>query len=182
VTANLVVRREWFDKLRGFDETLPSGGDYEFVDRAVERGARLRYASRAVVRHPTIGDRRSFLRKIWTYNRWSAVRRARRGDRMDVLGVLGLVPVVGVAISRIRALRPPHGLSSDRLAAAGVTPTLGQHVRGLATLYCVVCYAAGGGRAAGWIEGWRRRRRGEQPRYSSSDANRPQPVNPRGDS
>lgn len=168
VTANLIVRRELFEDMNGFDETLPSGGDYEFVDRAVGRGARLRYGRRSIVRHPTMKNRQSFLRKIWNYNRWSAVRRARQGARLDILGALGLVPIVGVAISRIRALRPPYGLSSERLAAAGITPSLGDHIRGLTALYCLVCYVAGVGRAAGWIEGRRRARRGEQPRYATA--------------
>jgi GT2 family glycosyltransferase len=54
VTANLLVRRELFDELEGFDSTLPSGGDYDFVKRAIERGARLRYAQNYFLQHQTI--------------------------------------------------------------------------------------------------------------------------------
>src|SRR5204863_3618812 len=70
VTANLVLRRELFETLGGFDESLPSGGDYDFVQRAVEHGARLTYAPRAVVHHPTLDEVRAFLRKVWSTNRW----------------------------------------------------------------------------------------------------------------
>ena len=47
VTANLFMRRETFDAIGGFDETLPSGPDHDAVGRAVRAGAVLRYAAEA---------------------------------------------------------------------------------------------------------------------------------------
>jgi GT2 family glycosyltransferase len=69
VTANLFVQQALFERLKGFDATLPSGGDYDFVARAVKSGARLRYEPRAVVRHPTMDRAPRFPRKVWDTNR-----------------------------------------------------------------------------------------------------------------
>jgi GT2 family glycosyltransferase len=170
VTANLVVRRRLFDELRGFDESLPSGGDYDFVQRTVERGARLRYAAGAVVRHPTLDNRRAFLRKVWTTNRWSAVRRARSGLRPEIIGLLTFVPVVGVVFARHQALRSAYCLHRPRLRACGLTPSWRYDLRTLPVLYFLVAYVAGLGRAQGWWQGRRLARTGAMPCYASSPA------------
>lgn len=56
-TANLFVRRFVFDRVRTFPEHVVSGGDVEWTQRAVRAGFRLKYASDAVVKHPTRGAR-----------------------------------------------------------------------------------------------------------------------------
>ena len=38
VTANIIIRRSAFELLGGFDESLPSGGDYEFLHISWGRG------------------------------------------------------------------------------------------------------------------------------------------------
>lgn len=167
VTANLIVKRQLFDKLWGFDESLPSGGDYDFVERSVGRGARLRYAAKAVVRHPTMEDGRAFLRKIWATNRWSAVRHARSGFQPELLGALSLLPVVGVIIARRQALRPVLSLYWPRLEVCGVTASWREDLRTLPLLYFVVSYVAGAGRVRGWLEGRRLARDGAKPTYGS---------------
>ena len=153
VTANLFVRRELFDALGGFDGSLVSGGDYDFTERAVARGARLAYAERAIVRHPTIDGGWSFLRKVWTTNRWAGYRRARRGGRPDLLGLLHFVPILGVALARRHALRPCWHLHRPRLIASGLAPGWRDDLRALAVLYLIVAYVAGFARARGWIAG-----------------------------
>lgn len=52
VTANLAVPLVLARKLGGFDAKRFSGGDADFVRRAVARGAALRYVEGAVVAHP----------------------------------------------------------------------------------------------------------------------------------
>ena len=155
VTANLFVRRTLFDEVGGFDDSLPSGGDYDFVRRCVERGVRLAYAPRAVVLHPTLDRARPFLRKVWTTNKWSGARRARRGARGALRGSLTFVPVLGVARARRHALRPVWGLHRTRLEASGVRPSLRDNLRVLPVLYFVVAYVAGFARARGWLIGRR---------------------------
>jgi glycosyltransferase involved in cell wall biosynthesis len=155
VTANLFVRRKTFDEVGRFDDSLPSGGDYDFVRRAVERGARLAYARDVVVRHPTIDRARPFLGKVWSTNRWSALRRARAGERPDLVGVVTFVPVLGVALARRHALRPALRLQRRRLEASGLRAGLRDELRALSALYFVVAYVAGLGRVRGWIEGRR---------------------------
>jgi len=170
VTANLVVRRQLFGELRGFDESLPSGGDYDFVQRAIERGARLRYAASAVVRHPTIEDGRRFLRKVWMTNRWSGVRHARARMPAEILGVLALVPIFGVMIARRQALRPITRLYRPRLQACGLRPRWRDHLCALTLLYFVVSYVAGLARILGRIEGSRLARAGATPTYGWQSA------------
>jgi len=155
VTANLLVRRCLFEDLGGFDESLPSGGDYDFARRAAVIGARLAHAPAAIVRHPTIDRGGSFLRKIWFTNRWSAVRRARSGLRPELKGLLTFVPIVGVALARRHALRPIATLHRPRLVTAGLNPGWREDLRAMPTLYFVVAYVAGLARTRGWLEGMR---------------------------
>ncbi len=165
VTANLLVRRQLFMELNGFDESLPSGGDYDFVERAVGSDARVRYAPCAAVLHPTIDERRPFLRKIWNTNRWSGVRNARGGASIDMRGVLILAPVAGGIIARRLALRPVYRLDEQRLERSSITVSFGDHARAMTMLHTVVCYVAGAGRIAGWLEGRRMAEAGLRPKY-----------------
>ena len=155
VTANLFIRRTVFEQVGGFDESFPSGGDYDLVKRAVEGGAELVYAPAAVVHHPTLDDSRAFLRKVWTTNRWSAARRARAGAHPDFLNMLTFVPILGTALARRNALRPAWKLQRKRLRLAGLPPRLQHELRALPVLYFVVAYVAGFGRVRGWLHGRR---------------------------
>ena len=78
-TANLFLRRELFDRMGGFDGTIPEYGDFEFVERCVAAGAQLSYAPDAVVSHPVRTSGRSLLRALWKYNRGYAVHAGRAG-------------------------------------------------------------------------------------------------------
>jgi glycosyltransferase involved in cell wall biosynthesis len=164
VTANLFVRRELFDELGGFDASLPSGGDYDFVRRAVERGARLTYCQHAVVWHPTIDDRRTFLHKIWRTNRSAALRRARAGQRPEIAGVHKSIPMLDVALARRWMMKPAWRLHRDRLEESGVTPSWWAELRALAALYLLVVYVRRLARMSGGLQGrrlrWRTARRG----------------------
>lgn len=154
VTANLFVARELFERGGGFDESFPSGGDYDFVRRSVADGARLVYEPRAVVMHPTIDERRLFLRKVWTTSRWAAVRRAQARAPFSLLeSVELLLPLVGPAIVRHRARRPLLHLDRRRLEAAGVSVSLRQEAQAMALVYLLVPYIAGLGRVSGWLAG-----------------------------
>ena len=155
VTANLFVRRSLFDELGGFDETLPSGGDYDFVLRAVDRRARLAYAADTVVHHPTLDAARPFLRKVYETNRCDAFRRARAGGRPALTGFLLVVPPVAVAYARRQALRPMARLHHARLRAAGMPAGWREDLRALPLLYFPIAIWAGLARVRGWTEGLR---------------------------
>ena len=60
-TANLVTRREVFERVGGFDTRLRSLGDREWGARVFRAGYELVYADDAVVRHPA----RASLRALW---------------------------------------------------------------------------------------------------------------------
>jgi GT2 family glycosyltransferase len=65
VTADLFIRSELFYRLGSFEDSLPYGGDYDLVARAVAAGGRLLYAPDAVVWHPTRGRASAWFRKLW---------------------------------------------------------------------------------------------------------------------
>ncbi|WP_282357102.1 glycosyltransferase [Pseudomonas sp. PS01303] len=50
-SANLLMRRRWFDKVGGFNETLRTGEDKEFTLRLHEQGARLLSINNSVALH-----------------------------------------------------------------------------------------------------------------------------------
>jgi glycosyltransferase involved in cell wall biosynthesis len=172
VTANLFVRRVDFVRWRGFDGSLVSGGDFEFAARAVASGARLAYASRAVVRHPTTDGARAFFAKVWRTNRWSAIRRRQEGLPLTLSTMLGCLPIAGGAFVRRQTLRRLAALDRGRLDAAGLDVSRWEEWRALAMLYLVVGQVANAARLSGWLEGRRTVRvpghDGPAPRSGSS--------------
>ena len=52
VTANMITWKDNFKKTGFFNDSLMSGGDYEWGLRARNKGIRITYAPTAVVRHP----------------------------------------------------------------------------------------------------------------------------------
>ena len=52
VTANLLVRREVFDEIGLFSESLMSGGDFEWTRRATYLGKRIIFGKCCSVQHP----------------------------------------------------------------------------------------------------------------------------------
>lgn len=156
VTANLFVRREWFERVGGFDETLPNTGDYDFVSRCVARGARLIFVRDAVVSHPTRDSARSFLRKVWAVNRRYAARQGREGRKPHGLELRSWVPLVQPLRARRRfgrSIRPDR----RRLAESGLAPRLWDDIRALPLMYVGVPYLAGMAQLLGWWEGRRAR-------------------------
>ena len=142
VTANLFVRRDVFDRLDGFDEARPSGGDLDFVGRAVATGATLVYAPAAVVGHPTFDDGRTFMRRVALSNRWAPVR-GRVGARAD-----WLVPPLGVALARRRADRRAFRLERTRLEEVGVRASPREELLAMLALYGLVAPVAGAAQLA----------------------------------
>ena len=93
-TANLFVRRELFEMLGGFDDTISEHGDFDFAERVVAEGARLEYAPEALVRHPTRDTARPFLKMAWIMHRWYAAREVRAGRRPLGLKLRWWVPFI----------------------------------------------------------------------------------------
>jgi GT2 family glycosyltransferase len=143
VTANLLVRRATFEAVGGFSDDFASGGDFDFVDRCVEAGARLSFASDAVVEHPTLDDGRAFLRKVWrVHSRRAPVRPALRD----------LVPF----LARLRRGRP-LGLDRARLADEGLNPTARQRIAALVLLSSVVPWLEFAAQLSSWVRARRTR-------------------------
>jgi GT2 family glycosyltransferase len=155
-TANLFLRRELYDRVGGFDDSLPEHGDFDFVARCVASGATLAFAPAARVSHPTRNAARPFLRAVWIYNRWYAAREARAGRLPEGLRLRSWVPFVQRVRSRRRFDRT---LGPDRrwLRANGVHASLREELAALPLMYLVVPYVAGAAQLRGWHDGRRLR-------------------------
>ena len=139
VTANLFVRRYAFERLGGFDEELPSGGDFEFAERATSAGERLVLAPDAVVRHPTVYAAVPYLRRAWFRDRSLAVRRISDPGFPVLANLPKLFPVIGPLWARSR-LERPLGLDSTRLRWPGGAPPRRTVAAALALRYLVLPY------------------------------------------
>jgi glycosyltransferase involved in cell wall biosynthesis len=155
-TANLFVPRELFERVVGFDDSLPEHGDFDFVARCLGTGARLAFAADAVVLHPTRNRGRPFLRAVWIYNRWYAARESRAGRRPEALKLRSLVPLVQTYRSRRRFGR---SLGPDRrwLNSNGVAPRRAETLRALPIMYLLVPYLSAAAQLQGWMDGKRLR-------------------------
>jgi glycosyltransferase involved in cell wall biosynthesis len=157
-TANLFVRSTLFRQLGGFDATIAEGGDYDFVERAVARGAKLAYGAEAIVWHPARTTRTSMLRALWIYGCGYGERVARAGGRPYGLRPAGWVPLVRTARHRRRSGKP-LGLDRASLRENGVEPSVRATVTALSLLYVVEPYLRNAAHARGWWRGRVRRSR-----------------------
>ena len=155
-TANLFVRREFFDRIGGLDDTIPEHGDFEFARRCVDRGGRLVYAPDARVAHPARTSARSFLRMVWIMHRWYAAREVRAGRRPLGLTFRWWFPLVAHLKWRRDAGRSLR-LDRRRLGSNGVTPRLRDDLRALPLLYLFLPYFAGAAQVRGFFDGRRLR-------------------------
>jgi glycosyltransferase involved in cell wall biosynthesis len=151
VTANLFVRRDLFQRMGGFDETLANGGDRVFVTRCVEAGAKLRLAEAAVVWHPTRDRARQLLRKVWATSRRAGMLQARSGMGPGIRSLTFWVPPYDMATRR-RWNGSPLTLDRRRLEKHGVRITLADELRALPLMYLVVPVVMRVARTIGWIE------------------------------
>lgn len=148
-TANLFVRKDVYDSLGGFDSSLPSGGDSDFVSRATRAGHRLAYSPHAIVFHRSRDDGRSFFAKVWRIN-WSyAARETRSGRRPRGLRLRQWVPVLPLLTYRRRTWGSGR-LRTNRLRANHLEATPPQELRALMVLYLVVPYVTNVAQLAGW--------------------------------
>jgi len=157
VTANLFIRRQTFDAIAGFDETLPSGSDHDAVSRAVRAGAVLRYAEDAGVRHPARARARPMLANRWFTLYHGAMRWGRDGGSGARGGKLLLIPIVSAVAERVLEGRPLTRLDARRLAFSGVEAGRARQLGAVLAHLLVVSFVASAARLAGSIRGVRMR-------------------------
>ncbi|MBA2641351.1 MAG: glycosyltransferase [Actinobacteria bacterium] len=156
-TANLFLRRELFDRMGGFDDTISEQGDFDFVERCVTAGAKLTYTPEAVVWHPVRTRARSLLRSLWIYNHGYGVRATRDGKVPEALKLRTWVPIVSPLRSRRRFGKSLAGPDKRWLAEHGVHPTLGERLASLPLLYLALPYLRVAAQLSGWWAGRRLR-------------------------
>jgi GT2 family glycosyltransferase len=139
-TANLFVRSDLFERLGGFDATLPSGGDYDLVRRAVQAGSRLRYAPAAMVAHPTRGEARALLSKLWrTQKAYGARIHDDSRSALRRISLTTFLPPLATARQR-RLMGRTLLLDRTRLHESGITPRVRDDLVALAIIYVVIPY------------------------------------------
>ena len=104
VTANLLTTAEVFRRAGRFDGVLASGGDREWVKRACDSGADLRYSHDAVVVHPPRTLARQLLRKSARVARGGSVARAGGGRQAPASGAAYRSPWTLIPRNRRRGL------------------------------------------------------------------------------
>ena len=149
-TANLFLRRDLFDRVGGFDDTIKEHGDFDFVERCVAAGARLTYVPEVVVWHPVRTTARSVLRAHWIYSRGYAERATRDGKRPEGLKLRNWVPIVQPVRARRRYGRSVLGPDMRWLSQHGVEPTPWERVLSIPILYLIVPYLRGTAQVSGW--------------------------------
>ncbi len=115
VTANLLVARDVWTELGGFDATRFSGGDADFCRRAGAAGYAVRYAADAVVLHParaTWQDLKTQTRRI----RAGHLTAGARGKR----AVWFVRMLVAPFLASFRFMRNTRYPLRERLVASGV--------------------------------------------------------------
>ena len=72
-TANMFVRKEVFDIVGFFNDTIKSGGDFEWGNRASEKGIVIKYAEDAIISHPARKDFKSQYEKVKRTSKGKAI-------------------------------------------------------------------------------------------------------------
>jgi len=155
-TANLFLRRDLFRQVGGFEEEIPEYGDFDFVARSVANGAKLIFASDAVVWHPTRDRAKPFLRAQWIYSRGYAAKESRSGRIPAGIRLRAWVPVFQTLRAR-RWWGRSYGPDRKWLGENGVSPTRVETLKALPLIYVVMPYLRACAQVLGWYDGRRLR-------------------------
>jgi glycosyltransferase involved in cell wall biosynthesis len=151
-TANLFLQRELFERVGGFDDSLPEHGDFDLVERCVAAGATLAYFPDVRVSHPARVRAGDVIRALWKYNRWYAVRASRARQRPSAVNVRAWVPLVQTVRARRRMGRS-FGPDRRWLAENGVEPSRREVALAIPIMYLVVPYVRAAAQLRGWWDG-----------------------------
>jgi GT2 family glycosyltransferase len=151
-TANMFMSRALFAKYGGFDATLPSGGDWDFIERSVQGGARLTYTPDAIVEHPTRSRAGDFLRRRWRIEQACAMRLTRAGQPL-------------LALNKTREPVVPRrwgfvvGYDRPRMAAVGLSTGWRSYLITAPARYVIVPAVDALAQIVGWLRCTTRRNR-----------------------
>ncbi|MBI4422952.1 MAG: glycosyltransferase [Elusimicrobia bacterium] len=117
-TANLAVRRGWFERVGGFDERLPYAGgeDFELCRRLLEAGGELAWAVDWLNRHRHPSSPWDLCRRFFFYGYGAALSARHRGGPLpDGLPRAASIPRFIASLPQLlRDARAPLGAELDR--------------------------------------------------------------------
>lgn len=140
VTANLFVSTEVFRDVGGFDESLPSGGDFDFTRRCGDAGWPPELVPAARVRHPVRRTRQDFLEKLWRVARATQERAAASGRLRTSFRPAAWIPAM-TTIHHRRRVGKPVWLDLGRLDPSEAPPPLRLRLGAVAVVHLGVQYA-----------------------------------------
>jgi glycosyltransferase involved in cell wall biosynthesis len=101
-TANLAVRKDIFEEIGGFDETIPFGGeDYDLCEKIYRKSLRIKALTNAVVYHRHRGTVRGLIRQSIRFGNTHARCLRRSENGIILLQLPGLNIIKKTAITRI---------------------------------------------------------------------------------
>jgi len=106
VTANLLVKREVFEELDGFNAKIKSGGDWEFSSRAVKAGYHLVYADDVKVKHPARSTIRAIFKKQKRFAAWGYINVQREYGHSGIRILLSQCRNIGSITRNVK--KPEH--------------------------------------------------------------------------
>lgn len=152
-TVNLFVRREMFEAVGGFKTEFHYFSDFAFLRSCLAHGARVAFAERAVVSHPTADRAGPSLKKLFRVGVAYGEHQAEDGRSPNAFRLSAWLPVVPVRRWR-RRNGLPAGLNQAWFAANGIQLTRSERVLGVAAIYGLVPYTL----LPAQVLGWTRRR------------------------
>lgn len=140
-SAALVLRTAALEDAGGFDETMVTGEDVDFVWRLHAAGWRIRYQPALKVTHPARATWAAWARQRWGYGRSAAPLAIRHGDAVAPLGVpaasaavWGLavagLPLSAVAVGALGALAAALTFPRERVIPLSTIQALRLGVEG----------------------------------------------------
>lgn len=159
ILANLAVRREAFEALGGFDESLYPNEENAFLERLLARGYKLAYDPGALGTRPAPASPRELVRKFYRYGqgRTEQARRGLSGISLERIAapLLALILAATALLLAPWSLWPAAGLSSLSVAylLAVALRLLPRHGFLAAALGAFAAVLMAGGYAAGVARG-----------------------------
>jgi len=118
-TANVITTKEVMEKVGLFNNSMASGGDYEWGQRVFNAGLSLVFAHDAVVKHPTRSDVKAIIKKSYRvsnnfYNKYHQSKAPLHLLFKYIYELVGIHIPISQSLKKLRALSQPNAFSTTQ--------------------------------------------------------------------